>query len=101
MPGWFDKTIPLHLDVLAQEGIAFLRIDADWYDPVLYVLEHLAPLVSDGGLIILDDYYVWAAALVRRTTSSADTTCLEGQRPHHTRVVGEVAVKSLLAVWCR
>jgi O-methyltransferase len=59
VPGWFEETIPVYLETLDKEGIAVLRIDADWYDPVHYVLEHLGPLVSGGGLIIVDDYYTW------------------------------------------
>jgi O-methyltransferase len=58
--GWFETTIPLELDSLRASGIAVLRIDADWYDPVHYVLEMFAPLVTDGGVIIIDDYYTWS-----------------------------------------
>lgn len=59
VPGWFEETIPVHMETLEKERIAILRIDADWYDPVHYVLEHFGPLVSRGGLVILDDYYTW------------------------------------------
>ncbi len=54
--GWFDNTVPTYkLD----EPIALLRLDADWYDSTMVCLEHFFPKVAKGGLIILDDYYVW------------------------------------------
>lgn len=57
--GWFDATVPPLAQRLAAEGIALLRVDCDWYDPVRLVLEQLAPLVAPGGTVILDDYYAW------------------------------------------
>jgi O-methyltransferase len=57
--GWFSETIPAHRASLSRSGIAVLRVDCDWYEPVLYVLEELAACVSDEGSIILDDYYAW------------------------------------------
>ncbi len=57
--GWFSETIPAHRATLSRSGIAVLRIDCDWYEPVLYVLEELAPYVADEGAVILDDYYAW------------------------------------------
>jgi O-methyltransferase len=56
-PGWFDDTVP---DVAAHVGpIAVLRLDGDWYDSTMTCLTHLFPLVTPGGLVILDDYEVW------------------------------------------
>jgi hypothetical protein len=57
--GWFEVTLPIERPILDREGIAFLRVDGDWYAPVLYVLETLTPLVSRGGVIVIDDYYTW------------------------------------------
>ncbi|HTL81425.1 MAG TPA: TylF/MycF/NovP-related O-methyltransferase [Bacteroidia bacterium] len=54
--GWFDKTIPVFE---LNEPIAILRLDGDWYDSTMVCLEHFFPHVAEGGLIILDDYYVW------------------------------------------
>jgi hypothetical protein len=59
IPGWFDQTIPLQKASLKSLGISVLRVDCDWYEPVKYVLDELAPLVSSQGTIILDDYYSW------------------------------------------
>jgi O-methyltransferase len=53
--GWFRETLPS-----ASVGpIALLRMDADWYDSTKQILENLAPHVVPGGLIIVDDYYVF------------------------------------------
>ncbi len=57
--GWFNDTLPPLANALAAEGIALLRVDCDWYDPVRLVLDQLEPLVSEGGTVILDDYYAW------------------------------------------
>lgn len=54
-PGWFQET----LSTIRPPGIAVLRVDCDWYDPVKCVLTELMPLVSDGAPVILDDYYAW------------------------------------------
>jgi hypothetical protein len=59
VPGWFNQTVPYERKELAERGIAFLRIDCDWYEPVSYVLDQLATLVPDEGRILLDDYYAW------------------------------------------
>ena len=53
--GWFNETLPR-----ASVGpIAFLRMDADWYDSTKHILDNLAHCVVPGGLIIVDDYYVF------------------------------------------
>lgn len=54
--GWFDKTVPNHPE---DDQIAILRLDGDWYKSIKICLDHLFDKVVDGGLIILDDYYVW------------------------------------------
>jgi hypothetical protein len=59
VPGWFDQTLPANRDRLAGRGIAVLRVDCDWYEPVRLVLDELAPFVSERGAIILDDYFAW------------------------------------------
>jgi O-methyltransferase len=54
--GWFENTVPTYkLD----EEITLLHLDADWYDSTIMCLEYFFPKVTKGGVIILDDYYVW------------------------------------------
>lgn len=55
--GWFEDTVPVWAK--AQRPIAVLRLDGDWYESTMLCLEHLWPLVSPGGLVIIDDYYTW------------------------------------------
>jgi hypothetical protein len=53
--GWFSETLP-RAEV---RSIALLRMDADWYESTKQILDNLADRVVSGGLIIIDDYYVW------------------------------------------
>jgi O-methyltransferase len=57
VPGWFDQTLGEARERIGP--IALLRIDCDWYDPVLFCLETLYDQVSPGGVLIVDDYYQW------------------------------------------
>lgn len=54
--GWFDQTLPLCRERVGP--ISILRIDGDWYPSVRSCLDNLFDQVVDGGLIIVDDYYV-------------------------------------------
>jgi O-methyltransferase len=56
-PGWFQNTVPM--DAKRLGPIALLRLDGDWYDSTKICLEHLYPLLSPGGIIIMDDYFAW------------------------------------------
>jgi O-methyltransferase len=55
--GWFQDTVPADAKLLGP--IALLRLDGDWYDSTKICLEHLYPLLSPHGIIILDDYFAW------------------------------------------
>jgi O-methyltransferase len=54
--GWFNETLP---NFNPKEKIAILRLDADWYESTMTCLNYLYPLVSENGLIIIDDYHAW------------------------------------------
>lgn len=56
--GWFQNTVPADAPQIG--SIAVLRLDGDWYESTRICLEHLYPLLSPGGVVILDDYYCWA-----------------------------------------
>ena len=56
IPGWFADTLR---DFTPCEGIAVLRLDADWYESTIQCLTSPYPSVVPGGLIIVDDYYTW------------------------------------------
>jgi O-methyltransferase len=54
--GWFENTVPTFV---LDQPIALLRLDGDWYESTMTCLEHFAPRVAPGGLIVIDDYLVW------------------------------------------
>lgn len=56
--GMVEETIP----ATAPDGIAILRLDTDWYESTRHELVHLYPLVSRGGVLIVDDYGYWKGA---------------------------------------
>jgi O-methyltransferase len=56
IPGWFDQTLP---SFSPEEPIAVLRLDGDWYESTLVCLEHLYHRLAPGGVVLIDDYYVW------------------------------------------
>jgi O-methyltransferase len=43
------------------DHIALLRLDTDWYESTRHSMRHLYPLVSPGGVLLLDDYGDWPA----------------------------------------
>lgn len=56
--GWFRDTFTAALPA----AVCYLHIDADWYDSVLLSLRTFYPLVSPGGVIVLDDFGWWEGA---------------------------------------
>ena len=52
--GLFEDTIDL------DEPIAFAHLDGDWYESTMTCLQRIAPLLTPGGRIVLDDYDHWS-----------------------------------------
>jgi hypothetical protein len=52
--GWFQETIPAARGTVG--AIALLRVDGDWYSSTKAVLQGLYPQVSEGGIVVIDDY---------------------------------------------
>ena len=50
--GKVEDTLPTH----APEQIALLRLDTDWYESTKHELVCLFPRLSQGGILIIDDY---------------------------------------------
>jgi hypothetical protein len=42
--------------------IALLRLDTDWYESTRHELQHLYPLLSEKGVLIIDDFGHWEGA---------------------------------------
>ncbi len=58
MQGKVEDTIP---DTIPDQ-IAVLRLDTDWYSSTKHELEHLYPILTSGGYLMLDDYGHWQGA---------------------------------------
>lgn len=56
--GEVENTVPAE----APGTIAILRLDTDWYESTKHELEHLFPLLSSNGVLIIDDYGAWEGA---------------------------------------
>jgi len=56
--GWFQDTIPQKAKEI--EKIAILRLDGDWYESTKVCLENLFNKVVPNGIIIFDDYGLYA-----------------------------------------
>lgn len=56
--GKVEDTLP-HSEIKA---ISLLRLDTDWYESTKHELEHLFPLLTSGGVLIIDDYGHWQGA---------------------------------------
>lgn len=52
--GWVQNTIDTVIDEI--KSISILRLDMDIYNPTKYTLEKLYPLITKGGVIIIDDW---------------------------------------------
>jgi O-methyltransferase len=57
LKGWFKDTLP----TAPIETLAVLRIDGDMYASTMDPLESLYPKLSNGGFLIIDDYYALPA----------------------------------------
>jgi O-methyltransferase len=54
--GKVEETIP---GTMPPGPIAILRLDTDWYESTRHELVHLFPILSPGGVLIVDDYGFW------------------------------------------
>lgn len=82
--GLFEDT--LHI----QEAVAFAHIDCDWYDSVRVSLLQIAPKLSQGGVMIFDDYSAWSGCRIAVDEYFRDKKgykmTLKGGKLHVTRI---------------
>jgi hypothetical protein len=52
LEGWFKDTLP----TAPVDALAVLRLDGDYYESTIQILESLYHKVSPGGFVIVDDY---------------------------------------------
>jgi O-methyltransferase len=55
--GWFCDTLPN----APIDRLSILRLDGDLYHSTMDALTYLYPKLSEGGYVIVDDYYSWPA----------------------------------------
>ncbi len=57
--GDINKTVPEFIK--QNQGIKFsmIHLDVDLYEPSITCLKYMYPLLSEGGILVLDDYAVW------------------------------------------
>ena len=57
--GWFDRTIPIYLDSLAdrRQPIAYLHVDCDLYSSTKTVFNTLSANIVPGTVIVFDEYF--------------------------------------------
>ncbi len=82
--GWFADTLPK--DAASVGPVALLRLDGDWYDSTRVCLDYLYDNVSEGGLVVVDDYNYYEgcrraiqeflAKLPRTMLHRIDCTCV-------------------------
>jgi len=53
--GWFEDRLP----DFPGSPISVLRLDGDWYESTRTCLKQLYRYITEGGIIILDDYDAW------------------------------------------
>jgi predicted O-methyltransferase YrrM len=78
--------------------VALAHIDGDWYESVKVCLDRLWPAMSDGGVIVVDDYDSWTGC--RRAVDefiSAATDCTVERRTR-LQLIKENDIRSSVAV---
>ena len=55
--GKVENTLKINKNL--PEKISILRLDTDWYESTKIELEILFPKLSNGGILIIDDYGQW------------------------------------------
>lgn len=77
--GSFEET--LRFD--DSERIALLHVDCDWYEPTKLVLQRSLPHLSEGGVVVIDDYWDYEGS--RKATGeiveAMDSLTLTGEKP--------------------
>lgn len=58
--GKVEETIPK----IIPKKISLLRLDTDWFESTYHELSNLFPLLSNNGILIIDDYGSWKGAKI-------------------------------------
>lgn len=85
--GKIEDTVP----GILPESLSILRLDTDWYESTRHELEHLFPLLSPGGIMIIDDYGHWKGA--RKAVDEFLRGAGKGHYLHRIDFTGRLLVK--------
>jgi hypothetical protein len=85
--GPVEETLPTG----APGQLALLRLDTDWYESTRHELVHLYPRLTDGGVLIVDDYGHWQGA--RRAVDEYFATSAPPLLLNRIDYTGRIAVK--------
>ncbi len=85
--GAVEDTLPER----APDQLALLRLDTDWYESTRHELEHLYPRLTDGGVLVVDDYGHWEGA--RRAVDEYFATSAAPVLLHRIDYTARMAVK--------
>ena len=58
--GDITRTVPEYVKQNPELKISLLNLDTDVYEPAVTILEHLFPRMAKGGILLVDDYGVFA-----------------------------------------
>jgi O-methyltransferase len=60
VPGWFQETCTQEtISRFGMKHAAIIHVDVDWYSSTRTVLQFITPLLTDGSVIIFDDWYTF------------------------------------------
>jgi len=90
--GFFSDTMP----AAPIDQIAILRLDGDMYESTIVVLEHLYPKVSQGGIVIIDDY-----GMLPECNRAVEDYRLKHGITDPLQIIGYVKGAPLGAYWCK
>ncbi len=88
--GWFQNTLPVARPQIGP--IALLRVDGDWYESTLVVLEYLFDLVIPRGIVVIDDYGAFEGC--RRATDEFLASRAPDAYLHHIDYTGRYFIKT-------
>lgn len=80
------------LDKQSPEKLAILRLDTDWYESTMKELEVLYPVLSPGGVLIIDDYGHFTGA--RKAVDDYFRARNESVLLHRSDYTGRVLIKN-------
>jgi O-methyltransferase len=90
--GFFSDTMP----TAPIDQIAILRLDGDMYESTIVVLEHMHPKVSQGGIVIIDDY-----GMLPECNRAVEDYRLKHGITDPLQIIGYVKGAPLGAYWCK